>query len=676
MNILYICEKINTNMFIFDNYIKNIDKYNINAIDIFSYENITIFKYKKIMTIINKYLKNKVIKFNYINKFKNINNTYDYIINSKTNINYLLKYKKHSNIINFNDINKIYINLLYYNNIEEHNKVDYILNDYKNNMHLKKIYYVICDNNEDINMLNNVLNINNNLDIKIIHRDNYFLELYINKYIKYNNSILKTNIIVDDNLNSNKVSLYDYINNKISGLKILHITNKDISELYEKIKNNSKHLMILYNINNNINGGINNKLLLNINKYDLIFCDEEINLKSLLTTYNLDKNIINNRKFIILSKEYMNELLNIENIKVSNIEINNFESLLEVNKDKLLEIIYNIYYIDEYNEHSKHSDYNNYLNYIQYKNNEKPVKFDKIYNDYIMNKNKYTKEFDNIKIVCVMCAYKRELLLDNILNYMCKTDIFKIIVVGSNKLEKDVVDKYNKCEYVYHKNLPLSNKWNKGILESKKYNPDGVLILGSDDIVTNEYIKYCKYLLFHNYDFIGCRAWFTTLLKNNNILDIAFIGYNNYRTHNEPIGAGRIISNKCLNLVKWNLYKFKIPLNRVLDMNSYKLILKHKKKLKFKIIYPTNDIHILCIKDTMYENISITYGKYYNKKTEGSSWYRSHKILKSANNNNNNIITLNFTDYYIQKKINGNKITNNYHYNNLSSINEYIELTN
>jgi hypothetical protein len=670
MNILYICEKINTNMFIFDNYIKNIDKYNINAIDIFSYEKMSILKYKKNMTIINKYLKNKLIKFKYINKIKNINNTYDYIINNKTNINYLSEYTKNSTIININDINKVYINLLYYNNIEADNKIDYILNDYKSNIYLKKYYYIICDNNEDINLLNDMINKNNNLDIKIIHRNNYLLELYINKYIKYYDSILEPNIIVYDNLNRNKVNLYDYINNKISGLKILHVTNKDISELYEKIKNNPNHLMIIYNINNNINSDINNKLLLNIDNYDLIFYDEEIDLKSLLNTDYLNNNIINNRKFIIYDKENMDKLLNIENLKVLDIEIDSFESLLKVNKDKLLEIIDNICNI---NNNYKYNDYNNYLNYIQYKNNEKPVIIDKIYNNYVMNKNKYTKELDNIKIVCVMCAYKRELLLDNILNYMCKTDIFKIIVVGSNKLEKNVVDKHNKCEFVYHTNLPLSNKWHKAILESKKYNPDGVLILGSDDIVTNEYIRYCKYLLFNNYDFIGCRAWFTTLIKNNKVLEIAFKGYNKNRTENEPIGAGRVISNKCLNLVEWNLYKFNIPLNRVLDYNSYNIILKHKNKLRFKIIYPTNDIHILCIKDTRYENISVTYGKYYNNSKEGSSWYKGHQMTKSVNKNN---IIKQFTDYYIQKQMNGAKIRNNFHYNNLSSINEFIELIN
>jgi hypothetical protein len=249
-----------------------------------------------------------------------------------------------------------------------------------------------------------------------------------------------------------------------------------------------------------------------------------------------------------------------------------------------------------------------------------------------------------------MCAYKREKLLDYVLNYLSNQgEIYKIIVVGSNKPEEDVVNKYDICEYHTYENLPLSNKWNKGILEAKKHNPDGILIIGSDDIVSKEYLKYGKFLLSKGHDFIGSRTWFTVLKDGDKILDSAVVGYNNYRGNNEPIGAGRIISKKVLNSVKWNLYKFYKPINSGLDFNSYKKIINTTPNLKIKIIHLTSKIYIMGVKDVIYENISVSHGKYSISNKPGSSWY-------TWINNSLNHYNIFHSDYYLQDINNVNHI--------------------
>ena len=247
----------------------------------------------------------------------------------------------------------------------------------------------------------------------------------------------------------------------------------------------------------------------------------------------------------------------------------------------------------------------------------------------------------NIKIVCVMCAYKREKLLDEVLNYLSSLNlIHKIIIVGSNGSEKIIVDKYSICEFHMYDNLPLSNKWNKVVKESKKHNPDGILILGSDDIVSSDYFLYSKYLLSLGYDIIGTRSWFTMLKKKNQIIDYALMGYTNKRKNNESLGAGRVISKKALDLINWNLYNFNTPLNKSLDRNSFLKLLNIQDKIKFININITSTIFVLSLKDIIYEDISVTHSRNIKKK-EGSSWY----IWQEKSKNKNRLC---YTDFFFK----------------------------
>jgi len=273
--------------------------------------------------------------------------------------------------------------------------------------------------------------------------------------------------------------------------------------------------------------------------------------------------------------------------------------------------------------------YTNYNNYLQNTQRIKNIKYFK--KDFDIDTNNH-----NIKLVCIMCAYGRENLLKTVIQYLNNLDIFKIIVVGSNKSEGDIISKYDKCDFYIFDNLPLNNKWQYAVECSRKYDPDALMILGSDDIVSPGYIKYSKYLLNHKYDLIGTRSWYS-LLNTDTSITISFMGYNQNRADNESLGAGRIISKGALDLINWDLYKFEKPANSGLDGNSYEKFLLLSDKLLFIIINTSSDKFILSIKDTEYENISVTHGHNSNKK--GSSWYIWQQ--KSTQSH-----YLNYTDYF------------------------------
>lgn len=381
--------------------------------------------------------------------------------------------------------------------------------------------------------------------------------------------------------------------------------------------NNNIIVFGLYNKNdfNKLNNH-NGKLFIIFGGKDCVSLNNT-NLKKVISLINTrHKNV----KFVSINKYIYDKLVSV-GVKSTYTYLDFFDTNVFNNRKQLT------------NEFIK-NNYNDYLISVQkrYTNNN-------LINDVIDTTQHISK-----KIVCVTCAYKREELLNYVINHLSSLgELLKIIVVGSNNTEKEIVEKYELCEYHNYENLPLSNKWNKGVLEARKHNPDAILIMGSDDIVSKEYLNYGKYLLSKNYDFIGCRSWFTLLKDGDTVIDNALVGYRNNRRGNEPIGAGRIISKKILDKLDWNLYKFHTPINKSLDFNSYKKVLNIKDKLNFKIIHPTNTIYMAGIKDVKYEHISVTHGSSANKDIPGSSWYKWQKESFS------NPLCQSYTDYFTQE---------------------------
>ena len=68
---------------------------------------------------------------------------------------------------------------------------------------------------------------------------------------------------------------------------------------------------------------------------------------------------------------------------------------------------------------------------------------------------------------------------------------------------------YNSIDYIYTNNLPLGRKWQIGLQECKKYNPNAVLINGSDDLLSLDWVKTCYYYIIkYNYDIVGKSNWY------------------------------------------------------------------------------------------------------------------------------------------------------------------------
>lgn len=194
----------------------------------------------------------------------------------------------------------------------------------------------------------------------------------------------------------------------------------------------------------------------------------------------------------------------------------------------------------------------------------------------------------NVKIVMATCVHGRHKLLKTFLDYSLTLPIYKIVAVYSSPEDKAFLDTYPDVCAVYFKNTPLSKKWNHAIKTCEQYNPSAVVISGSDDLLSRNYINYCKYKITSGYDMIGTKCWTNVFIDK----DYYYMCAAHYPIKNDnPLGLGRCISKKLLDKFKWNIYDFNK--NKGLDGASFRLLQKYLSKKNYIEKYDYSDALLL-----------------------------------------------------------------------------------
>jgi len=157
--------------------------------------------------------------------------------------------------------------------------------------------------------------------------------------------------------------------------------------------------------------------------------------------------------------------------------------------------------------------------------------------------------------------------------YRCGAD--RVICIGDDPELKEMSEDLG-AEWVEHDNHFLSNKWNAGFLASKKYAPAGVLYVGSSDWIHDYYIEEARpFLKFH--DLIGTLGCFFADVAND-IRVVYWPGYRHGPRSDEPIGIGRLLSNRILDKINW--MPFKENINSSLDWSMWIKCLEQKASVK------------------------------------------------------------------------------------------------
>lgn len=204
--------------------------------------------------------------------------------------------------------------------------------------------------------------------------------------------------------------------------------------------------------------------------------------------------------------------------------------------------------------------------------------------------------YDKPKICILTTMFGRGKMCEFVFDYYknlkyCLRDIchIELIACGSEGSISENIAINNGFNYIEFNNLPLSQKHNQLFIESKKYNPDFTILIGSDDLICENTIYNYIHLHKEGIDYSG-------------ILDFKFIdksgywywsGYNGAR-EGEPVGGGRFFSNRLLTQLHWKPWANVIA-NSGLDGIANMIIstLRHNRKT---ISFKDNNVNLITIR--------------------------------------------------------------------------------
>lgn len=130
----------------------------------------------------------------------------------------------------------------------------------------------------------------------------------------------------------------------------------------------------------------------------------------------------------------------------------------------------------------------------------------------------------------------------------------KIVLVVSTEEERAFYSGF-AIEVIVRQNNPLGRKWQEGVNYARNLQPEYLIILGSDDILSKDFVeKYCGQWLF-----VGFKAFY--IYENGRVHLLSYLV-------NQCIGGGRVFHRDFLNAVGWQIF---INKERLLDNKASEL---------------------------------------------------------------------------------------------------------
>lgn len=160
---------------------------------------------------------------------------------------------------------------------------------------------------------------------------------------------------------------------------------------------------------------------------------------------------------------------------------------------------------------------------------------------------------EELTIVFVTMIYRRHDIFHvwaknmNKLKESTPANIHVIVAGSEQEKSKDLVESYG-FEYLETENSPLSNKANATTLAAKKHEPDFVICLGSDDIITPNLFSLYAEKMKEGFEFIGLRDFY---FLNWATGECKYWGGYEGKREGKTIGAGRAISFEVIEQMGW-----------------------------------------------------------------------------------------------------------------------------
>ncbi len=179
----------------------------------------------------------------------------------------------------------------------------------------------------------------------------------------------------------------------------------------------------------------------------------------------------------------------------------------------------------------------------------------------------------DMNVVVVIATHDRkDITTRNIKSLQLQKPQPKIVIVCSS-LEELEYYKAMGVTVVHHANTPLGAKWQAGVNVAAKMKLDALVILGSDDILSKNYLVNALSKIKQGFDFVGCTHWYVHDVRNEEYLHCKYINLN----EDFPIGSGKVYSAGILERIRYKL--FDTMANRKLDDVGHKKIQNQNAKI-------------------------------------------------------------------------------------------------
>lgn len=182
---------------------------------------------------------------------------------------------------------------------------------------------------------------------------------------------------------------------------------------------------------------------------------------------------------------------------------------------------------------------------------------------------------DDSGVCCGICEYnpvvviatheRIEITTKNINSLKLQHPTPKIVVICSTQEELEYY-KALGVSVALEPNKPLGRKWQCGVHIAKNLNANPMIILGSDDLISNDFFKKTFNKLNEGYEFIGCTEWITWDVKNNKYYHCKYQNANK----DYPIGSGKVYSKSLLKKINYKVFDPKA--DRKLDDQGHRMI--------------------------------------------------------------------------------------------------------
>lgn len=202
-----------------------------------------------------------------------------------------------------------------------------------------------------------------------------------------------------------------------------------------------------------------------------------------------------------------------------------------------------------------------------------------------------------MKVVACMPVYGRRRLLSRTITRLYeKNKVFKVICAGDGPKDREIAERYG-AEWVQVPNYPLGHKWNEAFAAAEKYNPDACLFIGSSDWLEDKWLDVTLPMLKKG-DMVGTPD-FTMCDIRRGVTRVAYwSGYpKGSGRENEPVGGGRILSNKLLKGMNWR------PFDAGWDNSMDYSMRLHAERLGAKtVLLPNGTITVLTMSSDKWQN--------------------------------------------------------------------------